>query len=126
MRLGRWIYKMRMRVRALFRREDVDRELDDELAYHVAMKTEENMARGMNAAEARRAALIDAGGIDQAKEIAATHAAWAGYVGGALGVALAYWVDTLLVRFFAIELSVRPNGRIFACWNDEPVLTTLS
>ena len=68
MRLRRWIYEMRMRMRALFRREDADQELDDELAYHVAMKTEENVARGMNAAEARRAALIEAGGVEQAKE----------------------------------------------------------
>jgi predicted permease len=57
-----------MRVRALFAREAADRELDEELRYHVEMKTEENMARGIDRDEARRAALIDAGGIEQAKE----------------------------------------------------------
>jgi putative ABC transport system permease protein len=65
----RFVYAMKMRVRALFRRDVVDRELDDELAYHVEMKTRENIARGMSAAEARRMALIEAGGIDQAKEM---------------------------------------------------------
>ena len=68
MGIERWVRAMRMRVRAVFAREAVDRELDDELAYHVAMKTEENITRGMSAAEARRAALIDAGGVEQAKE----------------------------------------------------------
>ena len=68
MRIERWVLGIRMRLRALFRRDAADRELDDELAYHVAMKTEENIARGMDAAEARRAALIEAGGIEQAKE----------------------------------------------------------
>ena len=68
MRFERWFQAMRMRVRALFPRADVDRELDEELGYHVAMKTEENMARGMTPDEARRAALADAGGIELAKE----------------------------------------------------------
>jgi predicted permease len=68
MNTRRWIYAMKMRLRALTRREDVDRELDQELAYHVEMKTKENIASGMNVTEARRLALIEAGGIDQAKE----------------------------------------------------------
>jgi len=68
MSIERWIHAMRMRLRALFRREDADRELDEELRYHVERKTEENIARGMTPEEARRLALIEAGGIDQAKE----------------------------------------------------------
>jgi predicted permease len=68
MQFERWFQAMRMRLRALFRREAADRELDDELAYHVERKTEENVARGMSATEARRAALVDAGGIELAKE----------------------------------------------------------
>ena len=58
----------RSRVRALFKRETADRELDEELAYHIAMRTQQNVARGMDAAEARRAALIEAGGVEQTKE----------------------------------------------------------
>jgi putative ABC transport system permease protein len=68
MRSGRWMHATKMRVRALFYRAAVDCELEDELAYHVAMKTEENVARGMSRNEARRAALIDSGGIELAKE----------------------------------------------------------
>jgi predicted permease len=68
MRFERWVYAIKMRLRSLFRREAIDRELDLELRYHVEMKTEENIAKGMTRKEARRAALVEAGGIDQAKE----------------------------------------------------------
>ena len=68
MGIERWILGMRMRLRALFRRDAVDHELDDELRYHVERKTEEKIARGMNAQEARRVALMEAGGVEQAKE----------------------------------------------------------
>jgi predicted permease len=57
-----------MRVRALLGREAMDRELDEELRYHVERETEQNIAQGMTPQEARRQALIEAGGIDQTKE----------------------------------------------------------
>jgi len=43
-------------------------ELDAELAAHLELAVEENMARGMSAEEARRRALISFGGVAQAKE----------------------------------------------------------
>jgi predicted permease len=43
-------------------------ELDAELATHLELAVEENMARGMSADEARRRALISFGGVAQAKE----------------------------------------------------------
>ncbi len=45
-----------------------DRELDEELAAHVDMATEDYRRRGLPADEARRRALIDFGGVQQAKE----------------------------------------------------------
>lgn len=68
MRLERILCAMRMRLRALFRRDALDYELGEELRYHIEQTTEENIARGMSAAEARRAALLEAGGIELAKE----------------------------------------------------------
>lgn len=68
MRMERWTAAAKIRVRALFQRSKMDRELDEELAYHIAMKTEENIARGMIEEEARRAAMVETGGIEQAKE----------------------------------------------------------
>src|SRR5690606_12882477 len=61
----RWLYIVPLRLRSLFSRQQVDDELDKELQYHIAMKTEENEAKGMNPKEARRAALISLGGLDQ-------------------------------------------------------------
>jgi hypothetical protein len=43
------------RLRALLQRRRVARELDDELAFHVEMETQANIARGMAPADARRA-----------------------------------------------------------------------
>src|SRR5579863_908539 len=43
-------------------------ELDDEIGYHLEAKTEENIAKGMTREEARRAALIELGGVEQVKE----------------------------------------------------------
>jgi predicted permease len=55
-------------LRGLLQRRRVHREIDDELAFHVAQETDANIARGMTPSDARRAALIAFGGITQAKE----------------------------------------------------------
>ena len=38
----------RRALRALFRRREVERELDDELRFHLDMQTEENVRAGMS------------------------------------------------------------------------------
>jgi predicted permease len=53
---------------ALTRRRKIERELDEELGYHLERATAQNIARGMSAQEARRAALVGFGGLDQHKE----------------------------------------------------------
>ncbi|HEY3202452.1 MAG TPA: permease prefix domain 1-containing protein, partial [Thermoanaerobaculia bacterium] len=55
-------------VRALFARARRERELDEELAFHLERETEKNVGRGMSSAEARREALIRFGGVAQTKE----------------------------------------------------------
>jgi predicted permease len=57
-----------LRFVALFRKEQQDRELAEELESHLQMHIEDNLCSGMNTAEARRHALIKLGGIEQAKE----------------------------------------------------------
>lgn len=64
----KWIYTVPLRVRSLFRRAKADAELDEELREHIAQKAEEYVARGMTAEEVRRTAMIEMGGIEQAKE----------------------------------------------------------
>ena len=56
------------RILSGFRREQLDRELDAELAEHVELAVEENLDRGLSAEDARREALIRFGGSTQAKE----------------------------------------------------------
>jgi putative ABC transport system permease protein len=54
--------------RQLFRRNLVERELDDELQYHVERQTQLNVERGMPSDAARRSALLQFGGLEQIKE----------------------------------------------------------
>jgi hypothetical protein len=56
------------RVRSLFRSEQLDHEVNEEMASHLEMAVEENLRLGMSAEEARRQALIRFGGVQQAIE----------------------------------------------------------
>ena len=60
--------KLYRRLRALFRKEELNQQLSDELAFHVAKQTEQNLAAGMTPEEARYAALRKFGGVEQVKE----------------------------------------------------------
>jgi len=68
MRLEQWFYAIPLRLRSLFRRAEVERELDEELRYHVQRATEENLGAGMQPIEARTAALRRFGGLERHKE----------------------------------------------------------
>jgi predicted permease len=54
---------VRYRLRALFRRADLDRELDAELEFHIARDAEARERRGIPAAEARRQARLAFGSV---------------------------------------------------------------
>ena len=54
--------------RFLFRRKNVERELDAEVQYHLDRQIEQNIVRGMAPAEARRQALILMGGVEPLKD----------------------------------------------------------
>ena len=56
------------RIRAMFRSEQLDREVNEEMASHLEMAVEENLRRGMSPEEARRQALVRFGGVQQAIE----------------------------------------------------------
>ncbi len=59
---------LRTRLRALLRKSEMERELDEELRYHIEQQTEQNIRLGMNPEEARSAAHKAFGGVEQAKE----------------------------------------------------------
>jgi predicted permease len=56
-------------LRSLFRKEQVDRELDEELRAYQEMATEEKMKQGMNPNAALRAVRLERGSVEIAKEI---------------------------------------------------------
>ena len=64
----RWLYKIPLRLRSLFRRGRVEQELSDELRFHLEKLPEEKVAKGMAPEEARYAALRELGGVEQIKE----------------------------------------------------------
>ena len=65
-----WLRGLYRRVRALLRSESIHEEIDEEMRFHIDMRAEENVRRGMAPDEARRAAMLAFGGVDRHKESA--------------------------------------------------------
>jgi putative ABC transport system permease protein len=68
MRVEHWVYTLPLRLRSLFRRAQVERELDEELRYHLDRQIEEYVASGMSSVDARRRALLAMGGVERRKD----------------------------------------------------------
>jgi putative ABC transport system permease protein len=63
-----WLNILKARLRALFRRESVLRDIEEELRVHVEMETETNIKRGAPPDEARAAALRSFGSLGRNTE----------------------------------------------------------
>ena len=61
-------YRFRALMRWLFRRDEIERALDTDLEDYIERSAAEKMRSGMGEAEARRAARIELGGVEQTKE----------------------------------------------------------
>ncbi len=68
MRPKHWLYTLPLRLRSLFRRNQVEHDLSEELEFHFDQKIREHTAAGTTPAEARRRATREFGGLEQAKE----------------------------------------------------------
>ena len=64
----RWLRKIPLRLQSLFRGGAVDQELTEQMRFHLERQIAENLAAGMSPQEARRAARLDFGGVEQVKE----------------------------------------------------------
>jgi predicted permease len=64
----RWLKIISNRLYNAFRKNAVEQELDDELRFHVEEQISQNIAKGMSPGEARRAAMLEFGGVEQFKE----------------------------------------------------------
>src|SRR5437899_1966337 len=63
-----WFSKIKLRLRALFQKEKLDAQMDEEMRSHIEMLTQENLDTGMNPEEARSAALRQFGRVESIKE----------------------------------------------------------
>jgi predicted permease len=64
-----WLNRLRRRVNALLRKQEMDREMDEELRFHLEMEAEELVrTRGLSRSEARRQAMIAFGGMERVRE----------------------------------------------------------
>jgi len=64
----RCYHKLPLRLRSLLHRKKAELELSEELQFHLQNQVEEYVAQGMDAQEARYAALRSLGGVEQVKE----------------------------------------------------------
>ncbi len=64
----RWLREVLERVRSLVFRGREERDLEEELRFHVERATESFVALGMTPEEARRRALVQLGGVERTKE----------------------------------------------------------
>src|SRR5262245_32720346 len=63
-----WLRVFLHRLRGLFLKRKLERELEDEIRAHLEMQVEDHLAQGMSRDEARYQALRKFGGIEQIKE----------------------------------------------------------
>ena len=63
-----WIRRLTTPLGALLGRGRMERELDEELRFHLEREAEERVRQGMSPAQARRTALRDFGGVERYKE----------------------------------------------------------
>src|SRR5262245_12039997 len=68
MGIRHWRFTVPLRLRSIFRGGQVEKELEEELRFHLEHKIEEGIARGLSPEEARYAALRAMDGLEQKKE----------------------------------------------------------
>lgn len=71
-----WLNLFRSRVRAFFRSSKLDRDMEDEMQFHLDMRAEKGAASGLSTDDARLHAAREFGGLDQIKEQCREQRTW--------------------------------------------------
>src|SRR4051794_15766399 len=125
-RLARNLTMITSRLRSFIRnfsgKTHVERDLSDELAAHVDLLVDEKMKTGMTEADARRAALVELGGVEQVKE--EVRAGRAGFALETFMMDVRYGFRALLKKpgftltaVIALALGIGANTAIFGVIN---------
>jgi len=96
--MTRWLTKLRLRLGSMFGTARMERELEEELRYHLDRQIEDGIAAGLTPQQARYAALRDMGATEQSKE-------------ECRDLRPLHWLDDLLKDLrFALRLLARNPG----------------
>ncbi len=81
-----WYHELSSTIASLFGRRTAERELEEEMRFHLEMEARRHQAEGVAPAEARRRAARDFGGVERYKEVARdeTGGRWLHDIGGDL------------------------------------------
>lgn len=120
--MWRLFYALRARLRGFFGGTRSDRDLSDELSFHLAMQTDANEGRGMSSAEAERRARLSLDGVQQLKERLHEQRSipWLDHLGQDVRYAVRTILRTKVASFAVIvtfALGIGANAAIFSLIN---------